>query len=178
MATVRKAQDKVRDEIVRLWGDLPVVDSTADLRIIITPEDVRRATRKDPSCCVFAQAAKRQLGSTKVLFYRNVAYVDMPDEQGHRRVERYVMPKSMRGLVEAFDRGQVNIPPGGFLLKAPSPSQTLSGHLVYQRRHQHRRKLAGQRLLPLRQQHAACERSVTVDLSVRSGTGYVHFSRR
>jgi hypothetical protein len=125
-ATVRrvtraKGKDRAAREIERLWGDLEVVDAKKDLRIFIRPEDVKKATRKDPGACVFAQACRRCFGATKVLIFRSVAYVELPDEGGARKVERFVLHPCMRDLVESFDRGKGVIPDRGFLLKAPSP---------------------------------------------------------
>lgn len=96
---------KSYDEIKRHWGDVEVIDAEKDLRVFIQPQDLRSAKAKDPGCCVFAQACKRQFAASKVLFWRSVAYVELPGPDGRRRVERFYLSSEMRDLIENFDKG-------------------------------------------------------------------------
>src|SRR5260370_8698813 len=80
-------KDQGAFDIERLWGEVEVVDALENLRVMILPEDVEKAVRQDPACCVFAQACRRQFGSSKVLFYRTLAYADLRTEDGNVRAE-------------------------------------------------------------------------------------------
>jgi hypothetical protein len=113
----RKAKDKVSKEIKRFWGKVPVVDAVKDLRIFVQPNDLKGAKPGDASACVLAKACKRSVGSDKVLFYRDVAYVEVPTESGETRVERFLTPRVMRDKIEAFDKGEGFIPKAGFTLR-------------------------------------------------------------
>lgn len=148
-ATRMNMTDKGGAEIRRIWGDLDVVDAKSDLRVFISQEDIEKATRKDPAACVFAQACLRTFGAKKVLFFRTVAYIELPDENGKRHVERFIMNESMRDLLNKWDRGESVIPDGGFLLRAPSLSSTLSSELRRRRdraAREHQRSLEGFRV--------------------------------
>jgi hypothetical protein len=118
-------QDRARQEIERAWGDVPVVDAKAPLRVLITQEDLDGAIADDPALCLFARACMRTFHSRKVLFFREVAFVELPDELGHLRVERFIMGQAMRDVIASFDRGEPIIPEAGFTLGPPSRSDTL-----------------------------------------------------
>jgi len=127
-AVVRKQMgDLGGTEIRRHWGDIPVVDAKKDIRIFFDSKDVANAKRLDPTGCIFAQACKRQFGATKVIILRTVAYMDLPDRKGNRRVERFEVAPEMRDIIEAFDRGEGVLPAGGFEFSAPSESHSLDG---------------------------------------------------
>lgn len=175
-ASHRRANDQAHEIIQRTWGDVPVLDATENLRVFILPEDATSAVRKDPGCCVFARACQRTFGATKVLFFRRVAYVELPDSAGKKRVERFFMDKGMRKLVEAFDSGKGVIPEGGFLLKAPSPGMTFEHSRVKKNARRERQKLLGKAEQKGNKGFGKYEDApLVVDLAVRSGTGAVHF---
>jgi hypothetical protein len=170
------------NEIERHWGDVPVVDATQELRVFIQPEDVASATRKDPGACVFANACKRQFAATKVLFLKEVAYVELPTRTGERRVERFRMTPAMRGLVENFDRGKPVDGVAGFELKPMKPSETFVGKADRRRRQRehHRAALLDGTRTPVRGkqgQGAYSKPVIVVDLEVRDGRGRVRFKR-
>lgn len=186
-SVVRKRKnDEGMREIRRLWGDIDVIDSAKDLRLMIVPSDVASAKRKDPGACVFAQACKRSFGSSKVLFFRSVAYVEIPDSAGRLRIERFIMPPPMRAMIEAFDKGEATLPKAGFILKAPSYARRLDN--------ERKRKQASRRKRLMLLGHSETEEykirkgkqgigkyespAIAVDLSVRSGVGAVHFPLR
>lgn len=171
------------NEIKRVWGDIEVVDASKDLRVFIQPEDVKKATKKDPGCCVFAQACKRQFAATKVLFWRSVAYVELPGPGGKRRVERFMLSSEMRDLIENFDKGNEIPTLAGFELKAPGPSRTFEGNTA-----RHRRFRALKRKALIKGVRKGEKRgnqgdgryskpSIVVDLEVRHGTGRVQFKK-
>jgi hypothetical protein len=179
---------KSYDEIKRHWGDIEVVDAAKDLRVFIQPEDVGSAKVKDPGCCVFAQACKRQFAATKVLFWKSVAYVELPSPDGSRRVERFVLTREMRDLIENFDRGNSVAEMAGFELKKPNPSSTLSGKLRKNREWKEKRRkallkgvtLGSRRSTPGDKRGSQGEGkyskpAIVVDLEVRDGKGRVQF---
>ena len=186
--TLSCRKTKSYEEIRRHWGDVEVIDARKDLRVFIQPEDVSSAAVKDPGCCVFAQACKRQFAATKVVFWKSVAYVELPGPDGRRRVERFQLSSEMRELIENFDRGNTVATVAGFELKKPRPSSTLDGKLRKNREWQNRRKkalLQGTRLGPRRSTPGAKKGSqgdgkyskpaIVVDLEVRDGKGRVQF---
>jgi hypothetical protein len=177
----RGAQSKSLDEIKRLWGDVEVVDAAKDLRVFVQPEDVNKASRKDPGCCVFAQACRRQFSATKVLFWRSVAYVELPGPSGKRRVERFILSSAMRDLIESFDKGNDVENFAGFELKRPSPARTFEGNAARQKRLRQKSKkalLKGVMKTPKRGSQGDgtySKPSLVIDLEVRKGTGRVQF---
>jgi hypothetical protein len=175
------SQVKSLAEVKRLWGDVEVVDSCKDLRVFVQPEDVKKATAKDPGCCVFEQACKRQFAATKVLFWRSVAYVELPGPDGKRRVERFALSSEMRDLIENFDKGNSVSDVAGFELKKPRPSERFDAKARRMKRYHAGRKkalLKGTRQAKKRGKQGEgkySKPSVVVDLEVRNGTGRVHF---
>ena len=167
---------KAYEHIQRHMGGQEVVDADVDLRIFPNASDLKNATPRDPSCCVFAEAAKRQLGATKVLFWRSVAYVELPVADGVRRVERFTMSPQMRQLVENFDNGRDVLPEAGFVLKAPRPSYTLAGKRAQRERAKSRspgEKAAGKKRKKVR---AYSKPAIVVNTNTRNGTGQVRLS--
>jgi predicted GIY-YIG superfamily endonuclease len=173
-----KKTDVIHDEISRLWGDVPVVDATKPLRVFIQPIDLKKATKKEPGQCVFAQACKRQFAATKVLFWRRVAYIELPDSTGKKRVERFRLSESMRNLIEQFDKGNPIIPEAGFELKVLHYSETFEGRHVKAARDRNSAKkraaIEGERVIK-KQTKPTKESMIKIDLEVRNGTGRVHF---
>jgi hypothetical protein len=177
---------RMKAEINRIWGDTPVVDAENDLRVIIQPCDVAKATPKDPSCCVFAQACKRAMGSKKVLFLRTVAYVELPNESGDIRVERFFLPPEMKSLIADFDKGKEVLPKAGFMMIAPKPSQKLDKMRAVTAKHRELAKkekkealIVGKSLKPKPKRNGGKtpkSAASSVDLEVRRGTGMVHFA--
>jgi hypothetical protein len=170
-------------EIRRHWGDIEVVDAEKDLRVFVQPEDIESAVEKDPACCVFAQACKRQFAATKVLFWKSVAYVELPGPDGKRRVERFQLSPQMRGLIEDFDKGKPVIPEAGFELKRVRNSER------FETREENRKKAKELRSKALLNGTSTGERkgnqgkgalsrpAKVVDLEVRNGMGRVQFKK-
>jgi hypothetical protein len=172
---IMRTTEKQRTErhLKRLWGDVEVIDAMKDLRVMILPIDLKIAKRKDPTCCVFAQACRRSFGSTRLLFYRSCAYVELPNNHGKIRVERFTMDTSMRELIAAFDRGCKVLPKAGFVLKAPPPSRRLDVQSKMARDNRKRRKSDRKLFYPKRPE---LRKPVVADLQIRSGNGAVHFT--
>jgi hypothetical protein len=176
-------QDSAANTIRNLWGKTPVRDAKHDLRVMILPEDCKKATRKDPACCVFAQACLRSFGAPRAIFFRTVAYVEIPDESGKMWAERFVLPPEMRSLVEAFDRGEEIIPKAGFLLSAPRGQKRSEVQHAKRKRIREaaaeRRKRAmvlGTSLPAVNPKGKYPDAIIDIDLRVRNGTGAVHFT--
>jgi hypothetical protein len=176
---------KAFEEVRRHWGDVEVVDAEQDLLVFVQPEDVAAATRKDPGCCVFAQACKRQFKSTKVVIWKSVGYVDIPGPTGVSRVERFLISPGMRELIENFDRGKAVPESGRFLLKRPRPSNTFEGELAKSKRKREQRRMAivsgtisGSGASSGRKGKGRFSKpAIVVDLEVRSGQGRVQFRK-
>jgi hypothetical protein len=168
---------RVYGELKRHWGDVPVVDAQEDLRVFIQPADVTSATAKDPGHCVFAQACKRQFAATKVLFWRSVAYVELPSRDGKRRVERFIMSSEMRKLIQNFDRGRTVPNVAGFVLKKPKPSSTFAGKLAINRASRNRQRQALSKGLKVPQRGRRTKKSIALAMDVRDGKGQVHFNK-
>lgn len=170
-ATRCKRLDPVEKEIRRLWGNMEVLDAETNISVIIRPEDVSDAVAKDPGACVFAQACKRTFDARKILFFRTVAYVEMPNEDGRRIVRRFRLTSGTRALIEAFDRGEGVIPGGGFILKSPSKG----ARLEYKRKRNRdwaRRKLLGEAIVHRGEQGKGKyeDKPIVIDTQVRNGS--------
>ena len=131
---------------------------------------------------MFAQACKRQFAATKVLFWRSVAYVELPGPDGTPRVERFSLSPQMRNLIENFDRGEPVPVSAGFELKKPIKSETLSHKSKKQKEFQRKRKAAllkGSYIKKGKQGEGANHHApaVLVDLRVRRGSGRVSFRK-
>jgi hypothetical protein len=127
MSVRTKISDRARREIERAWGDVTVRDAKANMLLTILEEDFDGALTEHPAQCIFARAAERSHHSSKVLFFRRVAYVDLMDEDGVKHVERFIMGQKMREVIDMFDRGQIFIPQATFTLAAPGDTNTLEG---------------------------------------------------
>jgi hypothetical protein len=177
----QKVKTPAHEEINRHWGDVEVVDAKKDLRVFIKPEDVKAAKVKDPGACIFAQACKRQFAATKVLFWRSVAYVELPGPDGKRRVERFQLSPQMRDLIESFDKGKDVKDFAGFELKATVNSRSFAGQLKKNRARRERQRQALLNGVATNRRNGAqgvgkfSKPAIAVDLEVRDGKGRVQF---
>ena len=131
-----------RDILVRFFGDLPVIEAKGKLIVLANDNDGQRAVRADPANCVFAKACHRLYGSTAVVFFRSVAYIDLPDAHNVRHIHRFMLPHETRDKIAEFDRTGVAAT-GGYTLLPPTRSATLEAAEKYQRRHRDRPPLTG-----------------------------------
>ena len=173
-----KKSEKMENIVKSVWGRKIIVDAKENLRVFILPEDLENATRKDPACCIFAQACKRSFHATKVLFFRTVAYVELPFQDGETRIERFILPKPMRDLIADFDKGRTDIPSAGFLLKSPTVAQSLDAERTRSKEQRERDQLLGKRRM---KKGNGGNRSnpdpKEFAFQVRNGTGAVHFKQ-
>ena len=163
---------------LQTWGDLPVVDATENLRLMVLQPDIETGQRMVPACCAFSNACTRSYGSGKVVFYRSVCYVEMADESGRKIIERYTMGTRTEKFIREFDEGKA-VKPGAYVLNAPRPSERLlsEGKKARNRRAVAKRKaeiLAGTRVPGV---YNKKETPVTADVAmVRTGKGRVRFT--
>lgn len=127
MVKIPKASRRGRplDNIRAEFGRLEIVDATEPLRLQPGPCDVIGAVQKDPTSCVFAKCARRMFGSEKVLFWKTSAYIDLVGPDGIRRVNRFLISAPMIDLAKSFDRGEPFDEGRAFILRPPTPSNTL-----------------------------------------------------
>lgn len=163
--------------IKRSYNGMPVKDAKANLTVVLVKEDLKGATRKDPSCCVFAQACKR-LFKGAAIFYKKVAYIELPDEDGTRYIHRYKLTSAAMEFIAEYDRtGKFPIGVGVNLLRPPK-SCTLDTMRRYH--HKHFEKINA--INKLKRKHGIERRAYTkakprvFDKSVRNGTGSMHLA--
>lgn len=99
-----------------------VVDAKRPAKIIVTKRDTEVGDNKNPSGCAAALAAKRDIPeclSSRVHIGR--VYIEHKDKW-----VRYMTPRSLRTEIVAFDRGG-SFEPGEYVLKPPSPTETIEG---------------------------------------------------
>lgn len=165
------SQQEVLD---RTFEGLAVRDAQAELRLFASAQDIEGAVPGDPENCVFARSCKRQFGSTAVVIMQSIAYVDMPQEDGSRVVERYQISPAAKNQIVTLDRDKESPLSGGFTLKPPRPSMRLDARKQANRKHYKKRQTA-------RIKGEAVEKRSRPDVltleGVRSGIGMVHFRR-
>jgi hypothetical protein len=159
-------------QVERFWGKIPVVDAKKELRVFILPDDVRNACPKDADSCVFALACKRACGASRVLFFRTIAYVELPDKSGKMRVERFMISDDMKELISRFDRGLPVQENAGFTLLVPKPSKTLDNIRKVSANNQRKR---AEGVLVSRKLCGTRRNADPMQYLVRSGTGKVQF---
>lgn len=160
------------------FDGLPIVDADADFSLIVRTRDLKAAkgNEKDAANCILAKACANQVGATTVAFFRSVAYLDLPDDNGNRRVVRYLLDESAAAIVSAFDKGETVKGEVMVTLKAPSESMTLDAIRERSRsRNERKRKsvVNGEIIEPVVSQRRLHKSPSVKDMDVRSGTGLV-----
>jgi hypothetical protein len=166
MSTAKGKTAKHHMLIRRLFNGLPVIDSKRELRVFASPKDIKDAKRNDPTNCVFANACRRLYGSHSVAFFHNYAYVELPDERGNQRIERFRLPKQTQTSIVVFDKTGI-ADKGGYVLAAPSPGVTLDRKLQIGREY----------IRPARSKSSGAHKKRGENIDFRSGTGLVQFIR-
>ena len=163
--------------IKRSYNGMPVKDAKGNLTVVLIAEDLKGATRKDPSCCVFAQACKR-LFKGQAIFYKKIAYIELPDEDGTRYIHRYRLTAAAMEFIAEYDRTG-KFPIGvGVNLRKPAKSMTLDAMRRYHDRHYEKLNA----IKRLKSKHGIKGRPYTkakarhYDTSVRNGTGSMHLA--
>lgn len=161
--------------IKRIYKGMPVKDAKANLTVVVLAQDVSKGTRKDPSCCAFAQACKR-LFNGDAIFYKKIAYVELPDADGERYVHRFSLPLSATKLIMEYDRTG-KFPAGvGINLLSPRKEGTLDAlrryHHTYHKERNAIKRYKNKNGIKARKYTAKTPR--LFDTSVRNGTGSMH----
>jgi hypothetical protein len=180
MAKGRKLAINNANEVLRTtFNGLPIVDAEADFSLIVRNTEVKAAKgmERDASNCILAKACAKQVGATIVAFLRTVAYLELPDGKGNKRVVRYMLDEDSQAIVKAFDRGKAVRGEVMVTLKAPRASDKLDYI-----REESRLKAARERKAAIRGEITGnnnprmaryqSKRSVK-DMDVRNGTGLV-----
>lgn len=97
-----------------------VRDAAGDIVVTVKPVDIRRADKKDPTCCVVALAAQREQGVKAARIHVSKSYLLHSDNIWRR----YNTPQSLRQEIVAFDRGG-KFQPGDYTLQKPSGTTRL-----------------------------------------------------
>lgn len=152
----------------RVFGGLPVVDAKRELRVFVAKYDIKPAKRKDPTNCVFAKACRRLYGSRIVAFFRTVVYMELPDNKGNLRIERFRPSRPTERSIARFDRtGKAD--PAGYHLLPPSPGKTMDHQLEIARKYQ----AATKHGTPASKKGTGPKKKIIAE--VRNGKGLVKF---
>lgn len=100
---------------------IKVQDALEKVTLTITPQDVRFAKSKDPTCCAAARAARRLNGVSGVRIHLGRIFL----KKGERWI-RYKTPRSLRDEIISFDRGG-GFAPGTYTLSPVQASGKLTG---------------------------------------------------
>jgi hypothetical protein len=170
-------------DVVRTTFDgLPIIDSKADLNLIVRNDDVAAAkgNQRSPGNCILAKACKRQAGSHTVAFFRRIAYLDLPDATGARQVNRFELDEAAAAIVEAFDKGKVVKGEVMVTLRSPRKSMRLDtirekSRKQWERARREKRHAILNGTITDTKVIRAPHKKPRVDVvSVRNGTGLVH----
>lgn len=179
----RKGRSIEQSEVFeRLWDGLEVIDAVHEIRVAVLPEDVDGAIKTDPKNCVLAKACQRSFGVQHVAFFRRTAYVQIPDERGNQRVERFKLSQAAFELLEEYDQTGSVSSGAAFILRPPKPSETLEGMRDYakERRHavvQGERKVNAEKSA-IYSSTVQKRKSLKASLQLRDGMGMVQFQSR
>jgi len=105
---------------------MELIDAKADLYLTVIQEDGIGAKPRHLGECVYAKASHRLYNSTVMVFTKTTAYVDLEDEDGIRRVVRFLLSQRIINEIWGYDQSDGKIfHPGPYILLAPPRSQRL-----------------------------------------------------
>jgi len=160
--------DAIAKALKNSYGDLPIVDATANIVIIIQPVDIKGAVPCHPGKCALSRGSKRQCGCKNPQFWKTVAFLDMVDDDGIRKVFRFYLGHKAQGVVRDLDMGLPVAPGTVVTLKAPGKYsrqlRNLSAAL---------RKASG--VVSLRRRKPRSKKAIEIAQFVRCGTGRCKF---
>ena len=133
---------EIKEKISRKYNGLPVIDAENDLRLLINAQDIKESkdNQKDFENCVFACSCKRMFSSGNLLLMRSVAYLELPNEKGERRVERFLVSKAGKNIIKDYDSGIMPEPGASFVFRAPEEYETLEYNRKKQKEFWQKRK--------------------------------------
>jgi hypothetical protein len=137
--------NEVHEHIRQIFGtDVEIREGELPLRVQPIPEDANGANPRDPSNCFFVHSIKRMYGSQIVIFFKKIAYLDMVDTDGVRRIYRYLVSKEATARLSRFDRGQAFPLGSAIALLKPPKSHTVQGlkhaRITRQKKYEDRRR--------------------------------------
>lgn len=139
-----QTSNEVKQYIYQVFGkDIEIRDATFPLRLQPTPDDKEGADPHDPSNCFFVHTVRRMYGSQVVIFWKHIAYVDMVDSDGIRRVYRFLVTKDGTVRLSKFDHGEPFPLGSAVTLQPPSKAQTLKAGKT--RRHAQKKQYTDRR---------------------------------
>ncbi len=100
---------------------LPVKNGKKSISIMVTAQDVKRASVKDPTNCVAAIACRRDLGCTEARVHVGRTYLRF---NGHW--DRYHTSPNLRSEIIAYDRSGKFVP-GEYVLRRMQPTARANG---------------------------------------------------
>ncbi len=129
-------QPRMNRILATVFKGLDIVDAKKPLLLFPTQEDFDKGVRMDPTHCGFANCVHRICGSTQAHFFKRYVYVDHFNDAGKKRVHRYCVSKNVLDALSKFDRGnKVNVK-RAFVLRAPSPSETIEAQRAFNKKWQ------------------------------------------
>jgi predicted metal-binding transcription factor (methanogenesis marker protein 9) len=124
-----QTSNEVKQYIYQVFGkDIEIRDATFPLRLQPTPDDKDGADPHDPSNCFFVHTVRRMYGSQVVIFWKSVAYIDMVDGDGIRRVYRFFVTKDGTARLSRFDHGEPFPLGSAVTLQPPTKGSTLKAN--------------------------------------------------
>jgi hypothetical protein len=141
-----QSNNEIRQYIYKVFGkNIEIREARYPLRLQPIPADMDGADPKDPSNCVFVHTVKRMYGSQVVIFWKHIAYLDMRDNDGIRRVYRFAVTRTGTQRLCKFDHGEP-FPLGSAITLMPATkSQTLSAVRKSAQRRKKQQKQYGDR---------------------------------
>jgi hypothetical protein len=110
----------------RVFQGMEVLDAKANIIINAKAEDFEGAHPNDLENCVFARACHRLYDSTTMVFMATLAYVDLPDENGNRKVYRFQLGEKFKAAIKEYDESKgAKFSPGVYTLLAMPICKTL-----------------------------------------------------
>jgi hypothetical protein len=100
--------------------DLPMSDAMEDMIVKVMAIDVQLGVPRDPHCCAFSRACRRDNGREIVgaHFYRTTVWIESING-----LVKYDLPQKVRRAICQFDQTHT-MPPGTYTLRAPRGSST------------------------------------------------------
>lgn len=117
-------------------GRIPFKDALFDRPLEIREADWKNAKCEDPRNCVAACAVRRTFGKKliEVVVFKTMLHAVFCDEDGTVRSERYAIRGALAKAIRHFDKNRLadgsgvwNLPPGIYMLNAPSGSAARGG---------------------------------------------------
>lgn len=131
MAKKAKTQVRMSRILAAAFPGLKIVEATVPLTLFPTQDDFDKGVPHDPQHCGFANTAARICGSTAAHFFSRYVYIDRVDDDGERKVFRYVTGLKIYKVLASFDKRQKVAVRRSFVLMPPSKSNTLEAHRRY-----------------------------------------------